>query len=186
MVTGVRRAPNRSLTNPITGPVWRFFISSWICEVSILVISEGAKDGAGFLPHCFQSSSSSSSNTSSNSSVMWTLRLPARAKWEFSEIRRRKKRKRVVRFMVKCRVQRRMKQMEERKKCWYLIMCSLHEIMALVVCLCMNYVSWISNTLCNCFFRKIGYLIKFIIVITFMRKIKKLSFLVLSVTWKYF
>lgn len=116
MVTGVRRTPNRSLTNPITGPVWRFIISSWICEVSILVISEGAKEGAGFLPHCFQSSSSSSSNTSSNSSVMWTLRLPARANWEFSEMRRRKKRKRVVRFMMKCSVQRRMNESDRRKR----------------------------------------------------------------------
>jgi len=124
VVTGVRRTPNRSLTNPITGPVWRFIISSLIFDSSILVKSAGAKEGEGFLPHSFQSSSSSSSNTSSKSSVMWTLRFPARVKWEFREMRRRREsRKRVVKFMMmQCRMNE-----------------SLHAIMRLVaVFLCMK------------------------------------------------
>lgn len=106
VLTGVRRTPNRSLTNPMTGPVWRFIISSCICEGSILVISEGGKEGSGFLPHSFHASSSSLSNTSSKSSVMWTLRFPARTKWEIEDARRRKRRRvgrglKVMRKMMK-------------------------------------------------------------------------------------
>lgn len=93
VLTGVRRVPDRSLTNPITGPAWRFIISCWICEGSSLEISEEGKGGSGFLPHSRHASSSSSSNTSSNSSGMWTLRFPARAKWEFADARRRRRRR---------------------------------------------------------------------------------------------
>lgn len=106
VLTGVLRTPNRSLTNPMTGPAWRFIISSCICEGSILEISEEGKEGSGFLPHSFHASSSSSSNTSSKSSVMWTLRFPPRTKREIEDAKRRRRRRvgrglRVMRKMMK-------------------------------------------------------------------------------------
>lgn len=82
LITWVRLTPNRSLTNPNTGPEFRFIISDWISGSSIFDKSLGSKskEGVDFLPHSFQDSSSSSSTTSSRSSVIWTLRFPASAK----------------------------------------------------------------------------------------------------------
>jgi hypothetical protein len=78
---------------------------------------------------------------------MWTLRFPARAKWEFNEIRRRrrKKRKRVVKFIMNQMQCEWMNEMEEtRKKC-------THFIYALgggvACCLCMSSVYFLRKIL---------------------------------------
>ncbi|KAG7028599.1 hypothetical protein SDJN02_09780, partial [Cucurbita argyrosperma subsp. argyrosperma] len=82
-LTGVRRTPSRSFTNPIVGPDCRFIISAWISGSSIFDKSGGGRskslEADFFLPHSFQDSSSSSSTTSSRSSRLnpTSLKMPA-------------------------------------------------------------------------------------------------------------